>query len=185
MSKSKRKEGELLGVMTRLAEGDMQALEDLYLSYGDEVATLLTRLLPDDLAGEVDDLRQDVFLTIHKLASKYREQGKLRAWVLRIAANSAKAFRRNARARIRILRARKAHLRFQRVEQERGSGDILVTRLTVRRALSALSPEDREVLILRVVEGLTGDKIASKLGVKERTGWFRLHKARRALTDAL
>jgi RNA polymerase sigma-70 factor (ECF subfamily) len=55
----------------------------------------------------------------------------------------------------------------------------------LRNALSQLSAEDREVLILRDFEGLRGSEAAGLLGIGERALKSRLHRARLRLAVAL
>lgn len=52
-------------------------------------------------------------------------------------------------------------------------------------ALQSLSPGDRELLILRDVEGLSGQEAADVLGIKSRALKSRLHRARLRLAGAL
>ena len=55
----------------------------------------------------------------------------------------------------------------------------------LRKALALLSAEDREVLILRDLEGLRGSEAAEVLGIGERALKSRLHRARLRLAVAL
>lgn len=57
---------------------------------------------------------------------------------------------------------------FQRVE----------LRDSVQRGLDRLSTGQREVLFLHAVEGFTGEEIARLLGIRPKTVWTRLHRAR-------
>ena len=56
---------------------------------------------------------------------------------------------------------------------------------TLTRALQTLSPGDREVLILRDIEGLSGQEAAEVLGITGRALKSRLHRARLRLAGAL
>jgi RNA polymerase sigma factor (sigma-70 family) len=56
---------------------------------------------------------------------------------------------------------------------------------TLRRALHGLSPGDREVLVLRDIEGLRGPEAAEVLGIGERALKSRLHRARLRLAVSL
>ena len=51
----------------------------------------------------------------------------------------------------------------------------------IERAIAALSPQKREVLLLVEVEELTCEEAASALGIPVGTVWTRLHHARREL----
>ncbi len=56
---------------------------------------------------------------------------------------------------------------------------------TLTRALQALSPGDREVLILRDIEGLSGQEAAEVLAITGAALKSRLHRARLRLARAL
>ncbi len=53
------------------------------------------------------------------------------------------------------------------------------------RALAALSPKKREVIVLVTIEGLSGEEVASLLAIPVATVWTRLHHARRELSLAV
>lgn len=53
----------------------------------------------------------------------------------------------------------------------------------LERALAALSPDDREILLLAAWEELPHAQIAEMLGIKPATVAVRLHRARRRLSD--
>jgi RNA polymerase sigma-70 factor (ECF subfamily) len=55
----------------------------------------------------------------------------------------------------------------------------------VQAALDALPAEQRVVVALFSIDGLTHRQIAAVLGVPEGTVWSRLHKGRKALAAAL
>ena len=58
-------------------------------------------------------------------------------------------------------------------------------RAVLRRAMSRLSNEDQEVLVLRELDGLSGQEAARVLGIGERALKSRLHRARLRLAMAL
>jgi RNA polymerase sigma-70 factor (ECF subfamily) len=45
-------------------------------------------------------------------------------------------------------------------------------------AFAALSPDDRAVLVMCALEGLSGDEIATRLGIRSGAVRTRLHRAR-------
>jgi RNA polymerase sigma-70 factor (ECF subfamily) len=102
------------------------------------------------------------------------------AWVLTITRNEA-------------LRRRERDPRRREVGWEQASGDPeapggieeIPIRLDVRRALSALSPDDRRLLYLRYAEDLTQPEVARAMRMPEGTAKVRLHRLRNHLRDCL
>ena len=71
----------------KIAEGNMEALQDLYDAVYDSVygfALSITKNSPD-----AEDVLQDTFLAVHKNAPDYISKGKPMAWILTIAKNFA------------------------------------------------------------------------------------------------
>ena len=54
-------------------------------------------------------------------------------------------------------------------------------RVDVTRALEALPEPQRQVLLLHVVDNLSGEEIATALGISPKTVWTRLHRARQTM----
>jgi RNA polymerase sigma-70 factor (ECF subfamily) len=63
-------------------------------------------------------------------------------------------------------------------------GESAETAGDVRRALSALSPEDREVLYLYTVDGFSGEEIGAMLGIRPDAVRMRISRARRRFRTA-
>ncbi|NTV27819.1 MAG: sigma-70 family RNA polymerase sigma factor, partial [Methanothrix sp.] len=59
----------------------------------------------------------------------------------------------------------------------------LGTRAELRQALAALPEPQRQVLLLHVLENLSGEEIAETLGISPNTVWTRLHRARKTLSE--
>jgi RNA polymerase sigma-70 factor (ECF subfamily) len=144
-----------------IAEGDRQALARLYDRYAGHMLALGQRILGE--RREAEDLLHDVFLEVWRQAGAYdAERGSVRAWLL-------------MRMRSRALDRRKAagFARVVSLEERRlpepaspGGEDPLLApdREAVRRALSALPTEQRQVLELGYFEGLSSSEIAERIG---------------------
>lgn len=172
-------------LMTRLAGGDLSALEPLYSRHGQRVGSLLLRMQPRMSPAESEELCQEVFLTLAETASRYVEQGKLRSWITGIAVQKSRSWGRSHWIRSRLMREQiRPHPAFAattQADQDRRLG----AREEIHVALESLSPKLREVLVLHAIEGLSGPEISESLQIKTSAVWVRLHRAREQMRDAL
>jgi RNA polymerase sigma-70 factor (ECF subfamily) len=160
--------------LARAQLGDRDAFRALYERYADVVYAFVRRMLGDDAAAE--DALQDTFLRVARSLASFRIDGPaaLSTWILTIARRAALTPRRPPPA---------APLR------EPATGPAPVELAAVRRrledALGALSPEQREVFVLRELSQLSYEEIAAAVGVDVGTVRSRLHRARAALQASL
>lgn len=171
-------------LMVRLAAGDPQALGPLHARYRRRVAAFLLRANTRLAADEVDDHVQDVFLTLWETAPRYQEQGRLLAWLFGIAVRRVRAAQRRTWLRSVLLREHGGSYPGMAAPGPELS-DRVEAAARVQRALSSLSANFREVLLLHTVEGLSSTEIAFALGIAEKTVWTRLHRARKQMMVAL
>jgi len=165
-----------------LQAGDLRALAPLYERHGGEVRSMLLRTSPGLGPEGADDLAQEVFLTFIDTLDRYEHQGKLRSWLYGIAV-------RKARSRRRSLWLRRA-LRLQHGVAASGTataGDRTAQRVEasqrISAALDAMPQTQREVVVLRLIQGLSGEETARVLGISENAVGTRLHRARQALEE--
>ncbi|MBV9818439.1 MAG: sigma-70 family RNA polymerase sigma factor [Solirubrobacterales bacterium] len=164
---------------TRLAvaaakQGDQQALRYLYVSYSSNVFGYVRSILQDE--HEAEDVTQLVFTKLMTAINKYDDRGvPFFAWLLRMARNLA----------IDHLRARRATPVETLFDPDQSCGADLDRPQTVRDALGTLTEEQREVIILRHVYGLSPAEIAERMGRSEGSIHGLHHRGRRALRDEL
>lgn len=165
-----------------LQAGELHALGPLYQRHGGEVRSMLLRTSPGLGPEGADDLAQEVFLTFIDTVGRYQHQGKLRSWLYGIGIRKARAWRRG-----RWLRGT---LRRQHGIAASGTAtapDRTVERLEAREQievlLKALPQTQREVIVLRMIEGLSGEETAAVLGISENAVGTRLHRARQTLEE--
>lgn len=169
-------------LMRELAAGSPDALGPLYLRHGRMVKSVLMRLEPGIDPAMVDDLAQEVFLTLTATSGRYREEGRLKSWLCGIAARKLRDWRKKRRTRLRLLGQYDDPVSpstSPRPDEQAAAREAL------GRALSALAPESREVLVLHHMEGLSADQIGEALQISPNTVWTRLHRARAAMKHAL
>jgi RNA polymerase sigma-70 factor (ECF subfamily) len=176
-------------LMLRLSGGDTRALGILYQRHGHPVTNLLLRLNSKMSREQAEDLTQETFLTLVETADRYSEQGRLRSWLYGIAIRKARNARRLSWFQKRAILHpmpdgddpgldRFAH-------GSASPDDQASSRQRLDLALGQLSPKLREVLVLHVIEGLSGDAIAEILDIKTSAVWVRLHRARKIMETAL
>lgn len=169
--------------------GDDAACARLVTDHQRMVYQLGLNLLGDP--QEALDLCQDVFLRVFRMLHQFRGQSSLRTWIYRIALNQASN-------RLRWWRRRR---RSQQVSlDDAPHGDLseqrhwsLPDRVLQQRevagrvwsALNALPFDQRAVIILREIDGLSYEEIAISLNVAVGTVKSRLARAREELRQAL
>jgi RNA polymerase sigma-70 factor (ECF subfamily) len=136
--------------VARAKEGDSDAIRYLYLRYSDNVYSYVRTILHDD--HEAEDVTQHVFAKLMTAIAKYEQRtAPFAGWILRLAHNAAIDHLRGGR---RITPAEEIF-----GEDERGDEDV-EREACLREALSTLPEEQRRVVVLRHVVGLTPPEIA-------------------------
>jgi RNA polymerase sigma-70 factor (ECF subfamily) len=147
----------------------------LFASYSADVVAYCTWRAAS--RSDAQDATAEVFLTAWRRLADVPEGDAARVWLYatarRVVANQRRSQRRRTALQERLTLA---------AAPERGSADREET--SVREALLALSPRDREVLLLAEWEGLSAGEIAGVLGCLTVTARGRLHRARRRFRAA-
>lgn len=161
--------------LARAQRGEREAFRALYERYADVVYAFVRRMLGDDATAE--DALQDTFMRVARSLSSFEPSGPaaLSTWILSLARRAALTPRRPPTA---TTTAREAEVAPAPVEL----GSV---RRRLEEALGALSPEQREVFLLREMSQLAYDQIADAVGVDIGTVRSRLHRARAALQSKL
>ncbi|RMG94597.1 MAG: sigma-70 family RNA polymerase sigma factor [Deltaproteobacteria bacterium] len=181
-------------LVRRLQRQAPRAFEELVRTYQHRVFGLVYRMLGD--RHEAEDVAQEVFLSVFRAIGRYRGDGRFQTWLFRIAANAC-------RTRLRQLASRAAHRAepLDSVEDVAGASAnppvaaqvagpeaaAAGRRLeeAIQRELSALDEDQRLLIVLRDIEGLSYQEILAVTGLPEGTLKSRLHRARLALKERL
>jgi RNA polymerase sigma-70 factor (ECF subfamily) len=163
--------------VARAKEGDREALRFIYLRYADNVYGYVRSIVRDDY--EAEDVTQHVFAKLMTVIGKYEErQVPFAAWILRVARNVAVDHVRQRRA-IPCEEVRE-------LNQHRDDGGAANdTSLSLREALEQLPEDQREVVVLRHVVGLSPGEIAGRLHKTEPSVHGLHHRGRGALRATL
>ncbi len=155
----------------RAKAGDPEGLHFLYVRFADDVLRYVNSFVHD--YHEAEDITQNVFAKLIEAIKKYeRREVPFTAWILRVARNAALDQMRAKRA-IPTEEVRVADDGSAETGRERGHA--------LRHALEQLPDEQREVLVLRHIVGLSPLEIADALDKTESSVHGLHHRGRRSL----
>jgi RNA polymerase sigma-70 factor (ECF subfamily) len=171
------REGEALTpcAVRRAQAGDGDAMRFLYLHYADNVYGYVCSIVRDE--HDAEDVTQQIFFKLLTSLERYEPSSvPFSAWVLRVAHNAAIDHIRARRA-IPCEEVRSVDEAFSDIGRERW-GDL-------RAALDTLPRDQRHVVMLRFIVGLSPAEIAERLGRTEDAVHALQHRGRRRLRAEL
>ncbi len=155
--------------------GDSEGLHFLYVRYAPDVQRFVNSIVKDH--HEAEDITQNVFAKLMKSIKRYEQREvPFVAWIMRVARNATLDHMRTRRA-IPTEEVRIADTGQAQVGIDRGRD--------LRHALAQLPEDQREVLILRHIAGLTPVEIAATLEKSESSVHGLHHRGRRSLQAKL
>jgi RNA polymerase sigma-70 factor, ECF subfamily len=155
--------------------GEWDGVHYLYVRYADDVLAYVQSIVRDH--HEAEDITQGVFAKLPTAIVKYEERAvPFAAWIMRVARNATLDHLR-ARRQIPVEEVRTSDAGDERLGFER--------RQCLKEALAALPAEQRKVLVLRHVAGLSPPEIAERLGKTESSVQGLHHRGRATLKAAL
>ena len=163
--------------LTLLRRRDPRGFDLAYRRYAPRLRGFLWRMTRND--DRVDDLLQHAFLRLAERGPELRADSDLHAWLFTVARNACYDQLRlpsASTANEEILEA--LHSPHPDVEARLLLGDI-------EAALATLRPEDREILLLVGVEGMSHDSVSRMLGLQSAATRQRLARARSRLLVVL
>ncbi len=161
--------------VTRAKQGDRDAVRFLYMRYADNVYGYVRTIVRDHYDAE--DVTQQVFAKLITAIAKYEPRGvPFVAWLLRMSHNVA----------VDAVRARRS----TPAEEIFGPDDAICEDAPERArslhaALASLPEDQRQVVVLRHVLGLSPVEIAEQLGRTNSSVYGLHHRGRRAMCAEL
>ena len=157
----------------KIAEGDKQALGELFMSTKTAVYAFVLSLIKN--REDAEDVFQEVYIKIFEKAYTYEQKGKPMAWIITIAKNLC----------YMRFRSQKDVLNIEDVDEIWTTIDNINDRLILEAAFVHLSEEERNIVISHVVSGLKHKEIATVLEMPLATVLSKYHRAMKKLRKAL
>ena len=175
-------DGELV---KRARAGDALAFEQIVHRYEGQVAATVIGMM--GRCPEADDVGQETFIRLHTYLHKYRGDAALGTYIVRIAINrTLKALQRSKQWRQRFMRYdQEAPESMEPVVKGGDAVDARERERLVHVALGQINPEQRAVVVLRMLEGYSTRETAVMLNVPEGTVMSRLSRALERLKGLL
>ena len=150
--------------------GDRDAFAQLYADYVRMVHAIVLGRVP---RCEVDDLVQDVFLTAYTRLGELRDPAAFGGWLATIARNRATDHLRQAHAHVEL------------PEELPGGDPIEAETFAALQAVRLLPEAYRDTLLMRLVEGMSGQEIADRTGLSAGSVRVNLHRGMKLLREKL
>lgn len=176
-------------LIERSKNGDLEAFELLVRRYESKVYTIAYRFLGNH--ADASDLAQETFLRLYQALPGFRGESSFMTWLYRVTANACRdEIRRRHKHQLVSLDAGDGTGGIQNVHHAGGcilSPEEAVERKefneVVQQCLNNLSEEHRLVLVMREIQGMSYEEIASVLQCSLGTVKSRLSRARQAFKE--
>ncbi|MCA0177931.1 MAG: RNA polymerase sigma factor RpoE [Proteobacteria bacterium] len=180
-------------LVQRAREGDQRAFEMLVIKYQRRLERLIGRMVRD--TDQVADIAQESFIRAYRALPNFRGESAFYTWLYRIAVNTARKALHDARRDPLVLEASRplgdddetSAPQREPTDMTTPEGVLASKEIAtaVNAAVEALSPDLRQAITLREVEGLSYDEIAELMNSPIGTVRSRIFRAREAIAQRL
>ena len=182
------------GFVARCRQGDTEAFSHLVRRHQKKMLNIAFRMIGD--YDEACDVVQEAFLSAFRAIGKFQEKSIFSTWLCRIVLNHSKSRLKQKASRSR----REVACLDDRFQFENGNvssepwaqEESVVEQIekreletTIQECIGSLDGEQREVLVLRDIQGFSYEEISLTLKLPQGTVRSRLFRARNALKDGL
>lgn len=170
-------------------QGDQDAFAQLVERYQRQVYSLALRMVGQE--QDALDLTQEAFVRAWRALAGFRADARFSTWLYRLTSNLCIDFlrsRKHQRGHISLSTPDQVQMQRQIPDPAPLPEERALQwdrERTLRRAMEKLSPEQRQILILRAVSGLSYAEIAQIMDLKEGTVKSRLARTREQLRQIL
>ena len=174
-------------LVERCLQGDDAAWETIVNAYGRRIYNLSYRYT--SRGDEAEDLTQEVFIRVYQNLRSYRsDAGSFQSWILRVARNLFIDHYRQTRRYQQSGGSEELetmNLKDDKTPNPQRAAEQVEASRFLHAGLQALSPELKEAIILRDLEGMAYQEITDLLGVPEGTVKSRINRGRLELAKLL
>ena len=176
-------------IIRSVLRGNVNDFEKLVTAYEKNVYNIALRMVgdPDDAA----DMTQETFIKAYRALSGFRGDSKFSSWLYRIASNVCLDFLRSRSRHPQVSLStvdEDDRATFELPDMRQNPEEQLMKKLgmeAVHRGLEQLPEQQRQILVLRELGGLSYAELAQTLGLEEGTVKSRIFRARKRLCALL
>ncbi|MCX7053829.1 MAG: RNA polymerase sigma factor RpoE [Proteobacteria bacterium] len=179
-----------LELVRRAQQNERGAFDLLVLKYQHKVIKLVARLLRDPT--EAEDVAQEAFVKAYRALGSFRGDSAFYTWLYRIAVNTARNSiasrqRRPLDYEVELSESEQNNVAARLKHDDTPEATVLSEeiRQTVNEAIGQLPEDLRTAIVLREIEGLSYEEIATAMDCPVGTVRSRIFRAREAIDRAL
>jgi RNA polymerase sigma-70 factor (ECF subfamily) len=177
-------------LVERVQKGDKRAFDLLILKYQHRIVSLVSRYVSDN--AEAQDVAQEAFITAFRAIGRFRGESAFYTWLYRIAINTAKNWivarnRRPPSSDIDAAEAEQYGLSGNLKETSTPENELLREEIerTVFETIATLPDDLRTAIMLREMDGMSYEEIATTMECPIGTVRSRIFRAREAIDEKL
>jgi RNA polymerase sigma-70 factor (ECF subfamily) len=177
-------------LVERVQKGDKAAFDLLIGKYQHRIVSLVSRYVSDP--AEAQDVAQEAFIKAYRALPKFRGDSAFYTWLYRIAINTAKNWlvarnRRPPASDIDAMDAEQYDIDSRLKERGTPENELLREEIekTVYDAIAALPDDLRTAIMLREIDGMSYEDIATTMDCPIGTVRSRIFRAREAIDEQL
>ncbi len=178
------------GALVRRAQsGDEAAFQEIVQKYQSKVFSIIHGIVRQ--RNDVEDIAQQVFYKIYFSIRNFDFRSSLITWIYKITVNECFDYLRKKKVRKLVYESDLSEDEVRRVENSEpvtnrppGADVTLASRDYVVKLMAKVSPEERNLLMLKEVEGYSVEELAGMLNMNENTIKVKLFRARQKLVKA-
>jgi len=183
------KNSEEATLVRRVQAGDELAFREVVDRYQTKVFSIIYGILRNH--NDAEDIAQQVFAKIYFSIKNFDFRSSLLTWIYKITVNECYDYLRKKKVRKLVYESDFTEEESQRMERSEPGSALqppldanLAQRDLVVKLLEKVSEEDRQLLLLKEVEGHSVEELAQMTGMNENTIKVKLFRARQKLVKA-